>query len=363
MPASADTTDTNPRRPLRWPAGFGGRSEQTIAQILITPGQLLMAFIVLFPAAVAIYLGFTKFNPTLGYLWFDAYKGWGWFDNYWEALKDWGTFWTGGGFWQAMIRTIIVTVLATGVELLVGFALGLLLMNNFRGRSMVTLVFLLPMMVVPAVTGFIFYMLFQTQGPINGILTFFLHDILHLTGHIHVPWLSDPNIALFSVMITDIWQWTPLMFLIMLSGLVALPEDQMNAARLLGAKFHHQLRHLILPMMWPIVLIAVIIRAIETFKIFDAPFLMTQGGPGDATTTISVYLFRKTIHDTQQWGYGSAVAILVLIFVSLVGLRAVKPIEAAQEESTDQFIGAEPDPILADPAAAAEAEAAAGARA
>ena len=90
-----------------------------------------------------------------------------------------------------------------------------------------------------------------------------------------------------SVIVADIWQWTPLMFLILLSGLVALPEDQMNAARILGAGFWHQFRYLMLPMMWPIILIAIIIRSIEVFKIFDSDWLMTTGGPGDATTTIS----------------------------------------------------------------------------
>jgi multiple sugar transport system permease protein len=339
----ADETEPTPRRPLRWPAGLGGRSEKTVAQLLVTPGQLLLGFIVLFPAVAAIYLGFTDFDPTSGYLWFDAYRGWHWFSNYWEALTsfDSSNLWIGGGFWNSIFRTAAVTVIATGVELALGFALALLLLKPFRGRGVLTVVFLLPMMVVPAVTGFIFYMLFQTQGPVNGILTFFGHDLLHVTGHIAVPWLSDPNIVLFSVIIADIWQWTPLMFLILLSGLVALPEDQMNAARILGAKFWHQFRYLVLPMMWPIILIAVIIRAIETFKIFDSAYLLTQGGPGDATTTISVYLYRVVIRDTQRWGYGSAVAILVLIMVSLVAIRAIRPIEAAQEESIEQFVGSE----------------------
>src|SRR5581483_12094599 len=148
-------------------------------------------------------------------------------------------------------------------------------------------------------------------------------DWLHLTGHIQVPWLSDPNIALFSVILADIWQWTPLMFLILLSGLVALPEDQMNQARILGASFWHQFRYLILPMMKPIILIALIIRAIETFKLFDSAFLLTGGGPGDATQTISVYLYRQVIINAR-WGYASAVAIIILIFVSAAGAFAVR---------------------------------------
>ncbi len=115
----------------------------------------------------------------------------------------------------------------------------------------------------------------------------------------------------------------------------------MNAARILGARFWHQFRYLILPMMWPIILIAVIIRAIETFKIFDSAWLMTNGGPGDATSTISVYLYRNTIADTSRWGYGSAVAILVLIMVSLIAIPAIRPIEAAQEETMEELVGAD----------------------
>jgi multiple sugar transport system permease protein len=316
-----------------------------------------MLFIVLFPAAVAIYLAFTDFQPTSGYQWYDAYKGWHWFSNYWEALRSWSVFWIGGGFWMAIVRTVVVVVLGVGVELLLGFALALLFVRAFPGRSVLTVVFLLPMMVVPAVTGFIFYMLFQTQGPVNGVLTFFLKDVLHLTGAVSVPWLSDPNIALFSVILADIWQWTPLMFLILLSGLVSLPEDQLNAARILGARFWHQFRYLVLPMMWPIILIAVIIRAIETFKIFDSAWLMTSGGPGDATTTISVFLYRNTIAETSRWGYGSAVAILVLIMVSLVAFRAIKPIEAAQEETLEELVGAQAPVAAVNIEQAIEAEA------
>lgn len=359
MDARAADIEPKPRRTLRWPAGLGGRSDKATAQLLITPGQLLMLFLVLFPAGVAIYLSFTDYEPSSGYPWYDAYKGWIWFQNYWDALTSWGAFWTGGGFWMAIFRTVVVLVLGVSLELAIGFALALLFLKAFRGRSVLTVVFLLPMMVVPAVTGFIFYMLFQTQGPINGILTFFLHDVLHLTGAISVPWLSDPNIALFPIVIADVWQWTPLMFLILLSGLVALPEDQMNAARILGARAWHQFRYLVLPMMWPIILIAVIIRSVEIFKIFDSAWLMTQGGPGDATTTISVYLYRETIAQSQLWGYGSAVAILVLILVSVVAIPAIRPIEAAQEESFEQFVGAqvEAEPVDVEQAVEAEARA------
>jgi multiple sugar transport system permease protein len=170
-------------------------------------------------------------------------------------------------------------------------------------------------------------------------------------------WLEQDSTALPAIIFMDVWQWTPLMFLILLSGLVSLPEDQLNAARILGARFWHQFRYLVLPMMWPIILIAVIIRAIETFKIFDSAWLMTSGGPGDATTTISVFLYRNTIAETSRWGYGSAVAILVLIMVSLVAFRAIKPIEAAQEETLEELVGAQAPVAAVNIEQAIEAEA------
>ena len=316
------------RRPGR--LAFGARSPKLFSRLLITPGRLLLLFLVGFPAAVAIYISFTGWSPTSGLAWYQAYRNFIGFDNYWEAIS-------GGEFWSAIFRTLMVTVLAVGVEFVLGFTLALLFLKKFPGRSLLTVVFLLPMMVVPAVTGFIFFMLFQTQGPVNDALTAVLGNFLHLTGTVQIPWLSDPSIALYPVIMADIWQWTPLMFLIFLSGLAALPEDQMNQAQILGASFWFRLRHLILPMMKPIILIALIIRSMEVFKLFDAAWLLTQGGPGNATTTVSVLLYRETFINAR-WGYSSAVAILILIFVSVIAIRAIRPIEAAQEETLEELM-------------------------
>ncbi len=153
-----------------------------------------------------------------------------------------------------MWRTVLFMVVAVGMEFLIGFGLAMLFLKQFRGRGVLTLFFLLPMMVVPAVSGFVFFMIFQVDGPLNEGLSLLLgHDVTIL-------WLQNPSLALWSAMVVDIWQWTPLMFLILLSGLVALPEDQMSQARILGANSWHQFRYLILPMMKPIILIALIIR-------------------------------------------------------------------------------------------------------
>ena len=313
--------------PKRRLPDFGGRSEGLVARLLIAPGQILMFFLVAFPAAVAIYIGFTEWTPTSGKEWYDAYHYWHWFAGYWEALSS-------AAVWHSIWLTVLITIVAVGVEFVLGFLLAMLFLREFRGRGLLTLFFLLPMMVVPAVSGFIFFMLFQVDGPVNQGLTAILG------GNVSIHWLDDPSLAKWSVMTVDIWQWTPLMFLILLSGLVALPEDQMNQARILGASFWHQLRYLIVPMLKPIIVIALIIRAIETFKLFDSAYLLTGGGPGDATSTVSVYLYRQVIINAR-WGYASAVAIIILIFVSAAGVFAVRPIEQAQEETLEELVGAE----------------------
>jgi multiple sugar transport system permease protein len=309
--------------PKRRLPNAGGRSEKTVATLLTAPGQLVMLFIVLFPAALAIYLGFTAWSPTSGSDVWHAYQYWHWFDGYWEALND-------GTFWSALWRTVLFTFVAVGMEFVIGFGLAMLFLKQFPGRGILTLFFLLPMMVVPAVSGFVFYMIFQVEGPLNQFLSI-------VTGQeVTILWLENPSLALWSAMVVDIWQWTPLMFLILLSGLVALPEDQMNQARILGANSWHQFRYLILPMMKPIILIALIIRAIEVFKVFDAPYLLTQGGPGDASTTISIWMYREVIVNSR-WGFGCAAALIVLIMVTIAGAFAVRPIEAGQESTVDEL--------------------------
>jgi multiple sugar transport system permease protein len=327
----AHTTQLEVRQapPRRLP-DLGGRNEKSVSRALIAPGQLLMAFIVIFPAAIAIYIGFTSWSPTTGDDFWHAYRYWHWFDGYWEAL-------TTQGFWAAIGRTIWIAGVAVIIEFLLGFALALLLLKPFRGRGLVTVFFLLPMMVVPAVTGFIFFMIFQLDGPLNAALSVFA------PGTVSIEWLQEPGLAVWTIITADIWQWTPLMFLIFLSGLAALPEDQMNQARVLGASWWDQMRYLVLPMMKPIILIALIIRAIEAFKIFDAIALMTDGGPGEATTNISIYIYDETFQ-AVRWGYASSVAILILIFVSILGFWAIRPIEQAQEETIEELTGAELPP-------------------
>jgi len=293
-----------------------GHHHRHISRMLILPGVVLLLLLVLFPVVMEVYISLTTWTPTSGSQWYLAYRDWTWFSNYWDGL-------TSPSFLHALLRTVVITIAATGIEFLLGFGLALLFLEKFLGRQVLTVLFLVPMMIVPAVSGFVFYLLLQTNGPVNYILTALL------PGTVELQWLTNPSLAPISVTLVDIWQWTPLMFLILLAGLMAVPEDQIQAADILGASWYQKLRHVVMPIVKPIILIALIIRGMEAFKIFDAAWLLTQGGPGEVSSTISVKLYREAFQNSQ-WSYVAALAIVVMIIVSVAASQAIKPLEQRQ---------------------------------
>lgn len=271
---------------------------------LTLPAQLLIVFVAVFPLLMQLYLSFTDWTPLAGRPWTQAHELWIGFWNYQDVFED-------SRFWGALWRTLVITVIAVPVEFLLGLGLAMLFAQGFRGQKVLHSIMLIPMMIVPAVAGYMFFLLFQSDGPVNGLLS-------TLTGRdVAIRWLTDPDLAIVSVMIADIWQWTPLMFLILLAGLLGVPQDQLRAATLLGAGPWQRFRTIVLPKIRTIILIALAIRVIEIFKIFDTLFIMTAGGPGVATETISVF-FYKIMTLELAWSYVAAAGLVVLIGLSVV---------------------------------------------
>lgn len=284
---------------------------------LTLPAQVLVLFIAAFPLLMQLYISVTDWGPLGGTGWWSAWRLWNNFANYTDLAADMR-------FWHALGRTGLVMLICVPAEFLLGLALATLFTGDFPGKRLFYSILLMPMMVVPAVAGYMFFMLFQSGGPVNDILSKFV-------GHpVTIAWLSDPNLALIAVMIADIWQWTPLMFLILLAGMVGVPEDQMKAATLLGANAWQRFTTIVLPKMKAIIIIALAIRVIENFKIFDTLYIMTGGGPGVATETISVYIYKVTTQDLI-WGYVAAIALAILIVLSIVAVFAMKRMAASRE--------------------------------
>jgi multiple sugar transport system permease protein len=300
------------------PQGEARRDEAAKLGFRLTlPAQILVLFIAVFPLLMQLYISLTDWSPLSGLGWWRAWELWNNFANYSDIATD-------NRFWGALWRTFVVMIVCVPVQFLLGLGLAMLFVDNFPGKRVFYSILLMPMMVVPAVAGYMFFMLFQSGGPVNDILSSVFGT------RIAIAWLSDPTLALIAVMVADIWQWTPLMFLILLAGLVGVPDDQMKAATLLGANAWQRFTTIVLPKMKTIIIIALAIRVIENFKIFDTLYIMTGGGPGVATETISVYIYKVTTQDLI-WGYVAAIALTILIVLSIVTVVAMKRMARARE--------------------------------
>ncbi|MBS7628715.1 sugar ABC transporter permease [Candidatus Bathyarchaeota archaeon] len=277
--------------------------------IMTVPLNFLLNLIALFPLFILIYASQTDWSPSTG-SWFKAHIVPG--HNIIRMIGD-------SLFQTAILRTVAIVAVATIAEFILGLILALLFVEEFRGRRVLVSLFLMPMMVIPAVSGYMYFMMFQGHGPINRILSI-------LTGtHWDVAWLTYPQYALMAVILMDIWQWTPFMFLILLSGMLALPPDPINAARVLGASEFTIFRRLMLPMMKRIIMIALILRAIECFKLMDGIYVMTLGGPGYATQTISMWIYEAAFK-YLDYGYVSQIALVIFVTMGIISWFAIKPL-------------------------------------
>jgi multiple sugar transport system permease protein len=283
------------------------------------PAQLLLVFIVAFPLLMQVYVSFTWWSPLDGTTWVYAYESLNAFGNYGDIFSD-------GHLWGSIGRTFLIVGVCVPAEFLLGLGLAILFVERFPGKRIFYSILLTPMMVVPAVAGYMFFMLFQSNGPINDLIS-------RISGFpIEIVWLGDTTLAMTAVMIADIWQWTPLMFLILLAGMVGVPEDQIKAATLLGANSWQRFWRIVLPRMRTVMIIALVIRSVEAFKIFDILYVMTRGGPGVATESISVYIYKLTFADLE-WAYVAAVGLFILIALSLLAVVGLNRMQAAQKKA------------------------------
>ncbi len=286
---------------------------------LTAPAQYILLFIIMFPLLAEVYISLTSWTPTRGGDWTQAYRFWDWGNNYVEVFRDLA-------FWQALGRTFLIAGVAVALEFLLGLGIAFLFLEEFPGKRMFYTLMLVPMMIVPAVAGYVFWLFFQSNGPLNAIVSLLIGQPFTLI------WLANDVTVMIAVIVAEVWEWTPLMFLIMLSGLVGLPEDQMRAATMLGATSWQKFRYLMLPMLKPIIIIALVIRGMEAAKIFDMVYLMTQGGPAQATETISIYMY-KIAFQQVRWSYAAAAAMTILVIMTILASYALRPLQTPQREA------------------------------
>jgi multiple sugar transport system permease protein len=275
----------------------GGRRSKGIVGYLALPGQIISIIVLVLPLLVALYMSFTNWTPTRGSLLNASFVG---LDNY-SDLLIYDT-----RFIEAVVRTVLIGAVCLSLEFSLGLALAVLFLREFRGKALFFSALLTPMMILPVVVGYTFWMLFQSNGPINQVIAL-------VAGASFAPeWFRSAPFALATVIVTEVWHWTPLFFLILLSGLNAVPENPVRAAVILGASPRQLFWRVVLPMLKPVIVVAFVVRAMEVIKLFDEVFMLTRGGPGSSTETISLYIYKLAFNDFQL-AYGAAAAFIVLV--------------------------------------------------
>jgi multiple sugar transport system permease protein len=209
-------------------------------------------------------------------------------------------------FGVAVVQTVVLTGVALAIEFLLGLALAVLIDSLARGRSFFRAGLLTPMLLPPVVAAVAWRLIYNPQfGVLNGTLRSWGVNTSGLT------WTSGEGAALASVILVDIWEWTPFLFLLLSAGLQAIPPDPVEAARIDGASAWQIFRDITLPLLKPVILLALLLRAMDLVRIFDQIFILTQGGPGTATETASLYIYR-TAFRFSNFGYAAAMSFVLL---------------------------------------------------
>lgn len=276
---------------------FGDMSERALAYWLLAPAVLLLGFIALYPVLRLIYTSF--FQLQLSLTPDPTFIG---LENYAKAFAD-------TRFWGALRNTSLIVIVTVPGALLLGLGLALLANLPYRVKWPVRLGLLLPWALPLVFVGLIFKWFFDGQyGVVN--------DVLMRFGGERLYWLIQPSLAMFAICWTIIWKTSSFVALILLAGLQTIPKELYEAAQVDGASPWQQFWRVTLPLLMPAILVALIFRTITAFQTFDIPFAMTQGGPGNSTETLAMFVRVESI-DNLNFGYGSALAVL-LFLISMV---------------------------------------------
>jgi len=279
--------------------------ERHFGLLLPLPAALIMALLIVFPLAFNIYMSLHS--------WFvssttpPAFVG---VKNFIEIFgKDLR-------FWNAVWITVKFTAVGVLLQLVLGLAIALYLHRDFRGRGVVRTVMLLPMVSTPVAVALIWVIMFN---PSLGVLNYFLG----LLGLKPVVWLGHPRTVLPSLILMDTWKWTPFMVLILHAGLQSLPVTPFEAARIDGASRWQLFRFITLPLLRPTIAVALIFRTMDSLKTFDTIYVMTEGGPNNASEILNIYVF-QTGFKYFHMGYASALAVILVVLVFAVNLLLIR---------------------------------------
>ena len=274
--------------------------------VMLAPAVIVLVVLVAFPTIFLFTVAFQKFNPAQ--LGTNEFIG---LDNFARLLTD-------QKFHNALKNTLVFTAGAVSLEFCLGLGFALMVDKYLQRLTFIKTILLIPMMLPPIAVALNWRLLFQSRfGVINDVLS-------RVFGLDPVLWTSKVDTAMISLIIVDVWEWTPFVFLMVLAGLAGLPRAPYEAAELDGASAWQKFRDLTWPFLRPVIAIVVLLRVMDAFRIFDQVFILTRGGPAGATETLSLYLY-KIAFQFFDLGYASAMSLFMLVltigFSTIILLR------------------------------------------
>ncbi|WP_424965267.1 carbohydrate ABC transporter permease [Dinoroseobacter sp. S375] len=275
------------------------RASRLTPYMFLAPAALVLAVALFYPICYMIYASFLDWNPSqrIGEADFVGIR------NYIKLFGD-------PNFRESLWVTLKFAGIVVTLEMIIGVGLALLLDRNIRGMSVLRTLFILPMMIAPIVVGLMWrYMYHPTVGIFNKTLT--------SLGFDSVPWLSDGSWAFASVIIADIWQWTPFIFILSLAALQSLPSSAIEASKIDGATGWQQIVYIKLPLMLPVLIVTLLLRLIDSFKVLEVILVMTNGGPGLSTEILSLRI-NRTASEFRELGEAAAMSNLLLIVLLIL---------------------------------------------
>jgi multiple sugar transport system permease protein len=297
--ATAQATIARPRARRR-----SGLSERRLAAAMVSPSLIVILLVAAYPIGYAIWLSLHQYSVI-----HPGLSRWVGVDNYRDALKS-------GTFWGAVKTTFIFTAISVTLELVIGMGMALLMHTAFRGRSVLRAVVLVPWAILTVGTALMWR---SIVAPDVGFLNQLL-KALHLPGA-NTVWLAHNGYALAVLIFADVWKTAPFMALLLLAGLQVIPDDLYDAAKVDGATAWQSFRRITLPLLRPAILVALIFRTLDALRIFDLPYVLTQGSNG--TNTLSLYAYQQ-LTQNRLIGPGSALAVLTFIIVMAVSLVYIR---------------------------------------
>jgi multiple sugar transport system permease protein len=289
-----------PPRALSGKQRAGRWLERHTGMLFLLPAGVILAVLLVFPVGYTIY--YSGFDWNVGS---QARPQFVWSKNYRDLLQD-------SLFVSAVLRTFLYTGLALTGELVLGIGMALVFNGTFVGRGFARAVYLLPMVATPVAIGLVWLLMFD---PSLGVLNYFL-------GLLHLPqsdWVSNPRLSIPSLVLVDIWQWTPLVMLITLAGLAVLPLEPYEAAIIDGASGMQRFRYITLPLLRPYIVVAALFRGIDAMKSFDSIYVITGGGPAHASETLNLYIYSNAF-EYLHISYASAMVVVFFLIVLALSL-------------------------------------------